>query len=164
MKRLSAVVLSIAIVIALGACGDDDNDATSEAAVDEVACERVGDGGGTPVAVALGEWAVSAQPTSVRPGKITFDATNSGAAPHELVVVRGQRADLVITAGQVDEDALADGAFIGEIEPFPAGDKCDGTFELAAGPYVLFCNILEDENGERESHVENGMVTTFTVA
>jgi hypothetical protein len=33
--------------------------------------------------------------------------------------------------GQVDEEALPDGAFIGEIEPFPR-DVRTGTFELTA--------------------------------
>ena len=33
----------------------------------------------------------------------------------------------------VDEEALPDGAFIGEIEGFPAGETCIGVFDLEPG-------------------------------
>ncbi|HEX4979658.1 MAG TPA: hypothetical protein VFV35_06300, partial [Acidimicrobiales bacterium] len=68
-----------------------------------------------------------------------------------------------VVDGRVDEDAVGRDS-IGEIEAFPAGERCAGSFELTAGDYVLFCNIVEEEGGERESHIENGMATTFTVA
>ena len=49
----------------------------------------------------------------------------------------------------------------GEIEPFPGGETCEGGFELEAGSYILFCNIVEtEEDGTVESHFEEGMVTT----
>ena len=66
----------------------------------------------------------------------------------------------------MQEDELEEGAFIGEIEAFPAGETCEGTFELPeAGDYILFCNIVETlEDGSVESHFEEGMVTTVTAA
>ena len=40
----------------------------------------------------------------------------------------------------------------------------DGVFELPAAEYVLVCNITEvEEDGTVESHLEKGMLTTFTV-
>ena len=56
------------------------------------------------------------------------------------------------------------GALVGEIEPFPAKQRCTGTFQLAAGRYALFCNILETEaDGTKENHYANGMRTAFEV-
>jgi hypothetical protein len=115
--------------------------------------------------VTLSEWTVDPSPSSVTAGKTDFRAVNRGTEVHELVIVKGdQPAALPVKDGAVDEDALPKGAFIGEIEDVPAGDVCVGTFELAAGPYVLFCNIVEKEpNGELESHYQNGMRTALAV-
>jgi hypothetical protein len=115
--------------------------------------------------VALDEFSVTPESPNVAAGTITFDATNEGEEPDELVVVRADDAEsLPVAEGQVQEDELPAGAFIEEIEAFPAGEKCDGTLELAAGDHVLFCNVVEEEEGgEIESHFEMGMHTEFTV-
>jgi hypothetical protein len=64
----------------------------------------------------------------------------------------------------VDEAKLPEGALVGEIEAFPAKQTCQGTFKLAAGRYVLFCNLLETEaDGTKENHYANGMHTAFEV-
>jgi hypothetical protein len=63
----------------------------------------------------------------------------------------------------VDEEALGGGDFIGEVEAFPSGESCEGTFELEPADYVLFCNIVEEEEGEIENHFQLGMATEFTV-
>ena len=167
----------VAVVAAAGACGDDDGGSAAASASGSASasapasgsaiseCEPVGDGGGTPVGVVLDEWSIEADTASVEAGDVTFEVSNEGEEAHELVVVRAESPDdLTIADGRVDEEALPEGAFIGEVEAFPAGTDCEGTFELEAGDYVLFCNILEDHEGEAESHVEEGMVTTLEVA
>jgi hypothetical protein len=63
--------------------------------------------------------------------------------------------------GKVDEDKLPAGAVIGELEAFSPGKNCSATFELAAGSYTLFCNVVGAEEG---SHFQNGMVTTLDVS
>jgi hypothetical protein len=133
-----------------------------------VACKPVGDAGAadTKVAVELSEWAVAPQPASVRAGTITFEAANVGADAHELVVVRADDPAALPKAadGTVDETKLPAGAFIGEVEPFPAKQRCQGTFALTAGRYALFCNILETEaDGTKENHYANGMRAGFEV-
>jgi hypothetical protein len=132
------------------------------------ACKPVGDAGSSDatIAVELKEWTVLPARADVPAGTVTFDARNTGADAHELVVVRADDpAELPLAAdGTVDEEKLPEGAFVGEIEAFPAKQTCTGTFELAAGGYALFCNILETEaDGKQENHYANGMRTRFEV-
>lgn len=138
---------------------------STTAAGGSAACARVGDGQGTPVIVSLSEFRVDPSPTTAVAGTTTFKVLNDGHETHELVVVRGDQPDrLPVKDGMVDEDALPAGSFIGEIEDIRANSGCSGTFELPAGPYVLFCNIVEQEaNGRLESHYEEGMRAAFTV-
>jgi hypothetical protein len=77
------------------------------------------------------------------------------------VVVRADDpAALPLAAdGTVDEEKLPEGAFIGEIEAFGASQGCTGTFELPAGSYALFCNLLDADT--KANHYANGMRTRF---
>ena len=131
-------------------------------------CKPVGDAStaDTKVTVELSEWAVAPEPASVQPGTIAFEAANVGVDAHELVVVRADDPAALPKAadGTVDESKLPAGAFVGEVEPFPAKRRCQGTFALTAGRYALFCNILETEaDGTKENHYANGMRTGFEV-
>jgi len=122
--------------------------------------------GGDTVSVALSEWVVVPDPASASAGEITFEAENQGAETHELVVVRAESAASLPTddTGKVDEAGLPEGAFIGEIEEFEAGSSESATFDLTAGTYILFCNIVEEEtDGSFESHFQEGMSVAFTV-
>jgi hypothetical protein len=131
-------------------------------------CKPVGDiqSADTRVSVLLDEWVVDVGVPSAPAGRIGFVNENVGEEPHELVVVRGVGpTELPLDSdGALDETALPDGALVGEVEPFPPGETCDGVFELEADEYTLLCNIVEtEESGEVESHLAEGMVTTFTV-
>lgn len=52
-----------------------------------------------------------------------------------------------------------------------ASHECEGigafekelTLDLEPGTYVLLCNLVEEETGEVESHLAEGMHATFTV-
>lgn len=157
MKKRSAVVVAgiLALVVALGACGNDDDDAD-------------GDGGGdgaTEIDVTLSEFVVEPDSSLASAGEVTFSAENVGSDPHELVVARDGDASALPTDadGAVDEAALDPDQLIGEIEEFDPGNTEVGTFDLEPGSYVLFCNIVEEEDGEIESHFAEGMFTTFQV-
>jgi hypothetical protein len=131
-------------------------------------CDPVGDiqTADTRVSVLLDEWVIDVGAPSAPAGRVGFVNENVGVEPHELVVVRGvSPTELPVDAdGAADEAALPEGALVGEVEAFPPGETCAGVFELTAGEYTLFCNIVEKkESGEIESHLRNGMVTTFTV-
>lgn len=142
--RLWRTIVACALVLGAGACGTDDGtgvrtidgegsesgsasstgSGSGSGSAAAAACVPVGEGGGTPVAVGLGEWSVTPEPAEVEAGEVTFTADNAGAEVHELVVVAaGSPDELTVVDGQVDEAALPEGAFIGEIEGFPAGDR-----------------------------------------
>ena len=179
-KKLLAFLMVAPLIVV--ACGDDDGSdvrnvgessesgsasGSGSGSGSAVACEPVGDPStaDSTVGVTLDEWSVAPDSDGVAAGAINFAADNVGEDAHELVIVEGSDPDALPLAddGSVDEGALPDGAFIGEIEVFPPGETCDGVFELAAGDYVLFCNIVEVEDGEVENHFELGMRTVFTV-
>jgi len=117
----------------------------------------------TRVNVSLDEFAIDVETPSAPAGAVGFVAQNDGEEPHELVIVKGVAPDALPLDddGALDEGGLPDGALIGEIEPFSGGTSCSGVFELTADDYTLVCNIVEEE--EHEAHLEEGMLTTFTV-
>ena len=175
--------LGIVLALLLAGCGSDDGagvrngggqsasasgSGSGTASGQAAACKPVGDAGSSDatIAVQLKEWSVLPARADVPAGAVTFDANNTGTDAHELVVVRADDpATLPLAAdGTVDEDKLPEGAFVGEIEPFPAKQHCTGTFQLTAGRYALFCNILETEaDGTKKNHYANGMRTAFEV-
>lgn len=165
----AAAVLGLVAVLGLAACGDDDDTGSASASEStECVLEGASDAdAATTVDVTLTEFAVEPGRDEVAAGAVKFNTTNDGAEPHELVIARydGDPTDLPTDDdGGVDESQLPDGAVIGEIEEFATGQSCEGTFELEAGDYVLFCNLIEEEDdGEMEAHYSEGMVTTFTV-
>jgi hypothetical protein len=144
MRTLRRVTLVAVVGLAVAACG----------------------GGGGEVDASLFEWGIEPSVSSVAAGEVTFNATNDGGEPHELVIVKDVAPeDLPTDAdGLVLEEELPEGAFIGEIEEFPAGETESAAFDLEPGTYTIFCNILEEEDGgEVESHFQNGMVNTIEV-
>ncbi|MGH2702687.1 MAG: hypothetical protein ACRDJB_00250 [Actinomycetota bacterium] len=188
VAKLGAALLVLAL--GLAACGDDDGagvrdlggsasgsgsgsgsgtgSASGSGSASAVAeCEPVGDStaADSTVAVTLDEWSVTPESESAAAGAVTFDVSNEGEDAHELVVVRADDAASLPLGDEetVDEEGLEAGAFIGEVEAFPAGESCEGTFDLEPANYVLFCNIAEQEDGEIENHFQNGMATEFTV-
>ena len=155
--RTTTGVLAIGLVVALSACGGDD-----------------GAGGApTPNAKATSTVAVTVQEFSVLPGQasapagtVTFNVTNKGPNDdHEFVVVRSDLApeSLPVKAdGSVDEEG-AGVQSLGEIAEFSPGQSKSVTFEMTAGKYVLFCNVVDTEENPPEVHYKLGMRTAFTV-
>ncbi|MCB0996412.1 MAG: hypothetical protein KDB21_15050 [Acidimicrobiales bacterium] len=178
-RWFAAIGVGIVMALSAAGCGDDDGGEvrtlddgagdSSSGSASAVAGECGAAGGvstsgeaDSEVEVTLGEWIVTLEPTSTTAGVVEFVATNGGSLDHELVIVAAESPDeLTVVEGKVDEDALPEGAFIGEIEAFEAGLTCDGYVDLAPGDYVLFCNLVE---GDGTSHFESGMVTTFNVS
>jgi uncharacterized cupredoxin-like copper-binding protein len=107
------------------------------------------------VAVQLIEWKVVPDPATVPAGRVSFSIKNVGMAVHELVVVDTdlKAAALPVSGEQVDESGLT---VIGEVEDIPLRATPRLDVDLAAGHYVLMCNI--------EGHYAAGMRTDFDVA
>ncbi len=147
-KRHIASFLGILLVSGLlfSACGGDDDNSLS---------------------VQLAEWSVTVD-GEASAGDVSISAENVGAEPHEVVIVKGlspvELEDYLDETGFVVEADLPDGAFVGEIEEFDAGEEDDGTFNLPAGEYTFFCNIVEEEGGGWESHFLEGMYTSVTIS
>jgi hypothetical protein len=130
-------------------------------------CEPVGDSStaATSIDVTLEEWKVIPQVAEAPAGSIAFKLRNAGKEPHEMVVVRADSPERlpVDQDGAFDEAAAPPGSVIGEVEGFPAGESCEGTFNLTPASYVLLCNLVEKEGGRVESHFREGMSTQFSV-
>lgn len=122
--------------------------------------------GTTSVTVNLTEYIVSPNPTSVAAGLVTFVADNIGGTTHELIVLR---TDLAPDALPTRDDGSVDGEgtgfeTIGESDDVPLQQQRQFTAELAAGNYVLICNVVQQTaTGTTIAHYDQGMFAAFTV-
>jgi mono/diheme cytochrome c family protein/uncharacterized cupredoxin-like copper-binding protein len=115
-------------------------------------------GGGTPVAVTAGDTSEVVQflkvdPLSVKAGKVTFTFTNTGNRQHEMIVLKTDEKADALKVGA--DDKVSEDASVGEISETDQGLTVVKTFDLAAGNYVLICNIAK--------HYSQGMRSAFTV-
>lgn len=145
------------------------SEAASGSGVAEVACVPVGDPAtaDTTVPVELDEWKITLGSTELPAGTIAFEATNLGEDAHEMLIVRAESLDDLPTDadGHIDESAIAEEDFVGEIEPFPSGESCTGVFDLEPGTYAVVCAIVEEEpDGTIEDHFMLGMAELVTVS
>ena len=94
----------------------------------------------------------------VKAGKVTFEVTNVSRndEEHEFLLARTDLAPdqlpMTQAGARVDESKLADLQELGDLEP---GKSRTGTFDLAPGKYLLFCN--------EEGHFGAGMYAYLTV-
>ena len=145
-----AVVLSLALLVA--ACGGDDDDGNGGNGDTEPPPGDVS----TSLDVVLDEFSVSASLDSAGVGTVTFSLTNDGTMPHNFKVIA---TDLAADALPVIEDEFIvdEGAVdvLAASADLDVGGTEDVSLDLAAGSYVLICNI--------PGHYESGMFTAFTV-
>jgi uncharacterized cupredoxin-like copper-binding protein len=120
--------------------------------------------GGTTVQVALQEWSVLPAADSAPAGSVTFQVSNTGPEDtHEFVVLK---TDLDPGALPTDDTGAVteegEGIeVVDEIEDIEVGATPELTVTLAAGKYVLLCNVYDET--EKEAHYKMGMRTAFTV-
>ena len=172
---IGALVLTAAFAFGAVACGDDDDEdggnggtpvATEPEATEPAGTTPDASPSANTIDVNLIEYTVDPDPDTATAGSVTFNARNTGAEEHELVVIR---TDLDSAGLPTAEDGSVDEAgegidVIGEIEEFAPGDEQTASFELEAGAYVLICNVVEEhEGGELRVHYEEGMHVAFTV-
>lgn len=101
------------------------------------------------------DYGIELDATSVSAGSVTFSITNEGPSEHEFLVVRSDAApdSFTPTAEGIVDEALLD--VVDEIPEWAAGETQELTLDLAAGSYIIMCNI--------EGHYQAGMHIGFTV-
>ena len=119
----------------------------------------------TKVPVRLTEFSVTPKPASVAAGAVTLVVKNAGGLDHELVAVRTADPTLPTDAeGAAVEDGIPAGDQLGEIEDLTPGSTTK--FELGAltpGTYLLFCNLVEQDETGTLAHYAQGMHGVLTV-
>lgn len=152
-------VVAALSVIALAIAGCSTGTASPSPAA---ASPSLSGGEGTTVQVGLQEWSVLPASDSAPAGSVTFQVTNTGPEDvHEFVVLK---TDLdpgalpVDANGAVTEEGIE---VVDEIEDVAVGATQELMVTLAAGKYVLLCNIYDET--EKEAHYKMGMRTAFTV-
>lgn len=114
--------------------------------------------GQNQINVTLKEWRFITDVTKVKAGDVVITAENLGREVHELVIMKTDKryAKLPMsTGGGVNEEQA--GLALDEIEDLQPGTKQTKTFKLEPGNYVLFCNMVEMEDGAMEEHYSKGM-------
>ncbi|MEJ5256174.1 MAG: hypothetical protein WHS89_12570 [Acidimicrobiales bacterium] len=167
--RCSTTLLAVAVLVTATlatACNSDDSTMTStpNTTAPGRQCEAVGTDLASQaterVEVELADYVIVLQRPQIQAGTVTFVVTNIGTEDHELAFLPGGGSVPTLPDGSPDEDALeAAGAF--ELEAFGPGQTCEGTFQLAAGTYRLFC-VVRSHDGR--THLAKGMETLLTVS
>jgi uncharacterized cupredoxin-like copper-binding protein len=133
-RRGPALALVSAVLLFLPACGGGGNEVT------------------------LADYSITPGETSAAAGEVTFDVKNDAEQTHEFVVFRTDLAEAELPTnedGDVDEEG-AGVELVDELEDITAGSSKSLTVNLAAGNYVLICNL--------PGHYRQGMHASFTVS
>jgi len=105
---------------------------------------------------------VIASTHTLKPGKVTFDATNlaSDSSEHEMIVAKLTKAEEAHPdqlpyneqTARVYEEKINDRGEVSELKPGKSGSL---TLDLTPGAYLLFCNVA--------GHYKAGMYTVIHV-
>jgi len=104
------------------------------------------------------EWSIQLDAAAAKAGSVTFNLTNAGTIAHEFIVVRSDQSayqllDAIDPATSRIDEALID--VVGEQSEYEPGTPGSVTLDLAAGHYVVMCNIA--------AHYKAGMYADFYV-
>jgi uncharacterized cupredoxin-like copper-binding protein len=167
--RITSFLVTLSVAALVGACGGGTSTGPStepSTAASAGTSVEASAGTGGNVAVTLQEFSVTPDPASATAGSVTFDVTNASTSlQHEFVVVKTDLgADNLPTKEDGSFDEAGEGVeVIGEVEELDPGGTDSATFDLAAGSYVLICNIVVTDGGTTTSHYQSGMRIDFTV-
>lgn len=112
----------------------------------------------TTVNIMLQEWRMMSDKARIPAGEVKFSIQNRGQETHEVVLLKTNLAYDAIphhSSGGIDENKSGD--LIDEIEDITSKSGKSMTVNLKPGNYVLLCNMVEMENGEKEEHYKMGM-------
>lgn len=150
---LALLAMAFSAVAVVG-CGDDDDGGDDGATTGADTGTTAG-----ALTIKMGDFFFDPKDVTTEAGSVTISAPNEGQTEHELVLFKSDAdpASLPVSGGDIDEEALEEqGAEeTGEIEDVPPGQTKEGSFDLTAGKYVMFCNL--------PAHYEQGMYGSVTV-
>jgi uncharacterized cupredoxin-like copper-binding protein len=116
-------------------------------------------GGGGGLKVTEKDFSISLDSSSADTGEVKFDIHNDGPSAHEFVIFKTDLAEdqlpLDSAGTAVDEEGTGI-EHIDEVEDIAPDSDKDLTVTLAAGRYVLICNVT--------GHYQSGMHTVLTVS
>ena len=181
-RRLPRLVASVALCALIAtACSDDDGAEVRNSGSVQIVGEPPPEGGGSVSATGSGcttkgattkiaastlevvvdEYTLKA-PSTAKAGVTEVVVKNVGSESHEVAMAKGMTLEsLPIKDGRVDEAALeATGLY--KIASFPKNTICRGVFDLTAGTYVFFDNLVAA--GQTQSNFRRGMVAVVTVS
>jgi uncharacterized cupredoxin-like copper-binding protein len=158
ISRLSTPLAALALLVTafvIAGCGSSsstDNTTTNAKSGTGGATQSTGAAPASTIDTALNEWSIKPSSSVAKSGKVTFNATNDGKLPHEVVVLKTNQAagSLKVSNGRVSEKDS-----VGEVSDVAAGKSKSGTLDLKPGNYVLVCNL--------PGHYQAGMYTSLTV-
>jgi plastocyanin len=113
MRVFAVLLAALAIPLAAGCGGDEDNGANGAQATDG--------GGAQTIQVSATEFQFDPSDISAAPGEITFELTNDGSAPHALE----------IEGSGVEESS----------ETIDGGDSTSLAVDLDEGTYEIYCPV-----------------------
>ena len=134
----SFATLGFALLLALPACGGDDN-------------------GGSTVDATEKDFAIGVDPATAPAGTIDFEINNAGPSVHEFVVFQTDLAPDQLPVnddGTVNEEGKGV-THIDEVEDIAVGATESLSVDLDAGNYLLICNL--------PGHYKAGMHAPITV-
>lgn len=138
MHHIARGSLAVMLIAALVSCGGSGS----------------GDGSGGDVAVTIKDFSLIVQPGTFASGDITFGIQNDGPSAHEFVIIRSDEKpdELPVENGLIPEDQVD---LVDEAEDIAPGTNTTLSVNLAAGSYVLVCNL--------SGHYEAGVYAGFSV-
>lgn len=140
--RIVAAIAAAAVVLAISGCGDTDDDGaaaeqaeSSPSTADQDATGAADDEEAAAVTVEAHDISFPEDTYSAAAGTVAIEYVNEGAIPHTLVIE--------------DVDGF-------KLEVAASGDVDEGSVDLEAGDYTLYCDI--------PGHRDAGMEATLEVA
>jgi uncharacterized cupredoxin-like copper-binding protein len=148
---LAAAAVVLITMVGVTACGGNDVESqmlkpnaksaqsASDSDSDAASNNEKAPAGAAVVKIELGEFYVKPDVSSVKAGDVSFAVTNKGKVPHEFVVIKTDVApgDLPMES---DGTASEEGS-VGEVAELTPGSSGTLNVKLAAGKYVLICNV-----------------------
>ena len=145
-------VAFVAVALLAAACSSGGASSSPAGAASQAASGS----GGASVTAKLSEFKIELAAASAPAGSVTFALTNAGTVVHEFVVFKTDLAPdklpLAADGTEVDEEG-AGLTLVDEVEDVAVGATASLPVDLAAGHYVLICNL--------PAHYTSGMHAEF---